>query len=95
MIIALDYDETYTEDPELWNSFIKSANDRGHEVLCVTMRYNNIYEAPDVLETVGKLCRVIFTERLAKEEYVKSHGINPDIWIDDRPYYIYQNSRNI
>jgi len=35
MIISVDYDETYTRDKILWDSFIKQAKARGHTVLCV------------------------------------------------------------
>jgi hypothetical protein len=59
------------------------------------MRYNNDYEAPDVLNTIGKLCRVIFTERLAKRDYARTLGVFPDVWIDDRPHYVDNSSRNI
>lgn len=38
MIISVDYDETYTRDKILWDSFIKQAKMRGHTVLCVTAR---------------------------------------------------------
>ena len=40
MIIALDYDKTYTADPNLWDAFIKFAVFRGHKVICLTMRYS-------------------------------------------------------
>ena len=95
MIIALDYDETYTQDPALWNRFIEDCIKNGHRVICVTMRFNNEYEAPDVINSIGKLCEVIFTERHAKAPYLQQRGIFPHVWIDDRPYYIYENSRNL
>lgn len=92
MIIAIDYDETYSADPVLWDAFIKNAIERKHKVICVTMRYDNQFEAPDVLTSIGKICKVIFTGRLAKEKFLKKIGLNPDVWIDDRPYYIYKDS---
>lgn len=39
MLIALDYDGTFTEDPTLWVSFIAMAQAHGHDVIGVTMRY--------------------------------------------------------
>jgi hypothetical protein len=92
MLIALDYDQTYTTDPELWDDFVKNCIEKGHEVICVTMRFDNDVEGTPVLESIGKHCRVIFTGRLAKLSFVKDMGIFPDIWIDDRPYYIYEDS---
>ena len=39
MKIALDYDDTYTQDPELWLRFVKDALERNHDVRVVTMRF--------------------------------------------------------
>ena len=37
-LISLDYDHTFTADPDLWVSFIKAAELRGHRVIMVTWR---------------------------------------------------------
>ena len=81
MLIALDYDGTYTADPSLWDEFIRSAQARGHTVKIVTMRHPS--EA-----IVNPPVEVIYTSRNAKSAYLK-----PDIWIDDSPHWIYQDSR--
>lgn len=80
MRIALDYDKTYTADPELWNRFIRDAQSRGHVVFIATMRYphETIENAP-----VG----VVYTSRQAKSKMV-----NADIWIDDSPAWIFQDA---
>ncbi len=75
MRIALDYDGTYTRDPELWNNFIEKAKERGHEVVCVTMRYPT--------ESITVPMEVIYTSRKAKMEHAKA-----DIWIDDQPHFL-------
>jgi hypothetical protein len=80
MLIALDYDKTYTADPVLWDDFIKSAQDRGHTVKIVTMR------RPD--EIVNDVpIEIVYTSRKAKASYVKA-----DIWIDDSPQWVCQDS---
>ena len=84
MRISLDYDRTYTEDSELWDSFIAQAKARGHEVVCVTMRSGH---AP-----VPFPGRVIFTGGIAKVAYCEAHGIEIDIWIDDQPYRLVNNA---
>lgn len=89
MIIALDYDQTYTKDPELWNFFIRKAFKRGHQIICVTMRY--VYEGEDVINSVGKECNIIFTGRKAKLSYLHERQIKPDVWIDDNPMWLYVN----
>lgn len=79
MLIALDYDKTYTLDSEFWNQFVENVKRRGHDVKIVTMRYphEEILNAP---------CDVIYTSRNAKNKF-----INADVWIDDSPHWIYQD----
>ena len=81
MLIALDYDKTYTADPMLWDSFIAQATERGHIVHIVTMR-NHAGEA--ILDAPAP---VIYTDRKAKHRF-----INADIWIDDSPHWILQDA---
>jgi hypothetical protein len=80
MLIALDYDKTYTADPALWDDFVQSARDRGHTVKIVTMRTPDeaIADAP---------VEVVYTSRKAKSAVIKA-----DIWIDDSPNWVYQDS---
>jgi hypothetical protein len=89
VIIALDYDGTYTAAPALWDAFRKTATLAGHEVLCVTMRHEQ--EGADVLAALPGVA-VIFTGRKAKRPFVQSLGIDPQIWIDDNPAWIYQDA---
>ena len=80
MIIALDYDKTYTADPAMWSDFIQLAQDYGHEVKIVTMRYpHEIIDSPPLA--------VVYTSRKAKGTAFKA-----DIWIDDSPAWIFQDS---
>jgi hypothetical protein len=87
MIIALDYDKTYTADPKLWDRFIDDAKFRGHTVKIVTMRYppsSNDYPS----ETIENApCEIVYTSRAAKAKVIKA-----DIWIDDSPHWIYQDA---
>lgn len=88
MRIALDFDNTFTADASLWQTFVGLASARGHEVRIVTARdrtQNNIDEQVNGIP-------VIYCNGLAKRLYC-SHfaGWNPDIWIDDRPEAISGN----
>ena len=89
MLIALDYDHTYTLDPELWDNFIDMCAKNKHTVICATMRYD--YEGKDVINTIGKKCKVYFTSRNAKKPFLEEMGIFPDVWIDDNPMWLYKN----
>ncbi|MFT6988191.1 MAG: hypothetical protein ACJASL_000151 [Paraglaciecola sp.] len=80
MKIALDYDETYTEDPVLWTAFVNHCVARGHSVTFVTYRpenANNAYIESDA-ERLG--IDIIYTAGKQKQ-----HCFKADVWIDDCP----------
>jgi len=87
MIICIDYDDTYTRDPDYWMLVIEAALVKGHEVICCTMRYPE--EAEDMeVKFRSRICPIYFTSRKAKKPYLAIRGINPDVWIDDSPHWI-------
>lgn len=91
MLIALDYDETYTVDPEFWDMVISAAGYRGHTVICATMRHE--HEGADVIAALGKKVeKIIFTGRKAKHEFVQNAGYYPSVWVDDSPHWLFQDS---
>ena len=89
MTIAIDYDDTYTVDPDFWNEFIMSAQRRGHEVVVVTAR-------PDNDETRCEMRGVFDIWEVAvycsgdepKAHYARRKGLAVDVWIDDLPGWI-------
>lgn len=83
MIIALDYDDTFTADPTLWAEFVTLAKRRGHSVSLVTFRketYNN-----DDIEEDAKLLGmdIVYCNLKQKATQFKAH-----VWIDDSPHFI-------
>lgn len=85
MIIALDYDGTYTLDPESWNKMILNFEEAGHKVICVTGRDDREDFARPVLDSIGKYCQVIFAGKEWKRDAVAAAGFKVDVWIDDMP----------
>lgn len=86
MRIALDHDGTYTQDPELWDEFIKLARAYDHEIVCVTMRNES--------EPVnGMPCEIIYTDRKAKMFHMAQLGRPVDVWIDDNPQWLVRDVR--
>jgi len=81
--IGLDYDETFTADPDLWRQFIKMSIDRGHEVKFVTYRSPKF--SNDDICSDAKQCgiEIIFTAGRQKTNFYDAH-----IWIDDNPVTI-------
>jgi hypothetical protein len=87
MLIALDYDGTYTADPHLWDGFIAQARGRRHEVHIVTQRAE--------CEPVRLGChvdRIHYTDRKAKRPYMQARGLAVQIWIDDMPDFISESA---
>lgn len=78
MKIALDYDNTYTADPELWTHFINMARVRGHEIVIVTSRHPG-NKPPTEQFGIKTIC-CAFT---AKRKHYQA-----DVWIDDDPAHI-------
>lgn len=82
MILGLDYDYTYTADPDFWDAVIAHAEQRGHAVVCVTGR-----EAPperherQLPPTVPVVCAGDQYKRFA----AAAAGHSVDVWIDDCP----------
>jgi DNA-binding LacI/PurR family transcriptional regulator len=89
LVISLDFDQTYTRDPELWNEFIGSARKRGYTVYIVTMRYDMPKEADEVRTLLSdKVDGIYFTGRKAKEKFMFDKGIDVSVWVDDMPFFI-------
>lgn len=86
MIIAIDYDSTYTVDPALWNEFIARAKSGNHTVICVTARPEIMGQV--VLDSIGKLVPVVFAGADWKREVALKQGYKVDVWIDDSPEYV-------
>jgi hypothetical protein len=83
MLIALDYDGTYTADPGLWDHFIDVARSRNHEVHIVTMR-----TACEPVRVSRQVDRIHYTDRKAKRQFMQARGLDVGIWIDDMPDFI-------
>ena len=86
MKIALDWDQTYTLDPEFWFDFIKTSKDKGHDIRIVTLRKPEMEDEP--LKWIKQFIPVIYTSSQQKREYCVSIDFHPQIWIDDSPEFI-------
>lgn len=84
MIIALDYDGTYTREPVLWKKFISDAKKLSHVVICFTMRCPH-----EAIENMP--CDVVYTSRKAKLSFAESNDYKVDIWIDDKPASVHND----
>ena len=83
MKIALDYDDTYTEDNDLFTAFVAKAKSRNHEIKFVTAR--SILGDNSDIETSAKLLGI---EVVYCSHQPKRSCWDADIWIDDMPEMI-------
>jgi hypothetical protein len=86
VIISIDFDDTYTKDPEFWDEVCKLAIQKKHTVYCVSARPEK--HMPKVRETVGAIIgkdSCFGTGLQPKREWMKNKNIEIDIWIDDTP----------
>lgn len=92
MKIALDYDQTYTLDPEAWDEFCDMMVDNGHEVYIVTARSPTLDNIDGILNTDYEI-PIIYCDGVAKR-FVCHHYYNLDIdvWVDDKPQSVDNNS---
>lgn len=91
MIVALDYDDTFTRDPDVWYLIVNKLRDAGHTVYGVTMRYPHEASGMDTLYDLA--CNdLFFTGRKAKKNFMEDRGIFVDVWIDDQPGWVLQDA---
>lgn len=93
MRIALDYDKTYTLDPEFWDRVITIARHHGHDVRMVTAR-NEHFDMTSDLFAISRRMVVHWCRGVAKGWWL-SHfggGWKPDVVIDDKPEAWIENS---
>jgi hypothetical protein len=76
MKIALDYDNTFSADPELWAAFAGAALQRGHDIRIVTSRHPG---CPVPVQGIP----IIYCSFTAKRKHFQA-----DVWIDDDPPHI-------
>ena len=94
MNIALDYDLTYSKDPEFFHAIIGLArNFAGHDIRVVTIRDDRFDRTPPLV-AVEATVPIIYTRGVAKKWYLThfGDGFIPDIWVDDKSESVFNNS---
>lgn len=85
IVIAIDYDGTYTVDPDLWRAFIERAQARGHTVVMVTGRSNEGQYGAEVRRDVRGLVPIVFAAQMWKRDAAQLAGFDVSVWIEDHP----------
>lgn len=80
MNINIDYDGTYTSNPDMWDEIIETMHKHGCKVYCITKRYGKLDERKPQVPIINAM--------KSKLEASKATGIDIDVWIDDKPQSI-------
>lgn len=80
-MIGIDYDETFTADPDFWREAIGFGGMRGHRFICVTNRST----PPDFTREPPIPCKVICAGAQLKDVAARAAGYHVNVWIDDMP----------
>ena len=92
MLIALDYDETFTLNPALWRSFIRQCYMHSTKVVIVTFRDDRCDKNLE-LDKLACSMEVHYTRGVAKKFWMEHNtDLKVDVWIDDKPETICNNS---
>lgn len=85
---GLDFDGTFTEDRDLWRSFVRQAKARGHLVTFVTARHPSD-EVSQEAKALG--IEALFTCGQPKIEAADKAGLLVNVWIDDMPGLLFKD----
>jgi hypothetical protein len=83
MVIAIDYDRTWTADPAGWVQWYYSFTARGHQVIMATGR--NGWSDDMDRSSLPASMPIVFCKGQLKRIACEQAGYNVDVWIDDMP----------
>jgi hypothetical protein len=91
-IVALDYDDTFSNNPAAWAAVAAQLASHGYTVIGVTLR--NRYMP--VCDHYMSVCdAVVYCAGHAKKEVLARLGYQDVIWIDDNPKYIVRSYADV
>jgi hypothetical protein len=83
--IAIDFDDTFTADPEVWSNIIRLLQLHGYTIICATSRKFSHWEECHLKENLPIGVKIVFCGNKFKRPACKAAGYNVTIWIDDTP----------
>jgi hypothetical protein len=83
-IIAIDWDNTFTAQPEFYYSLIHAYLNAGFEPIICTLRGQDHDDINDICTALAtEKIRVFPTDGQLKRRYMQQKGISINLWIDD------------
>lgn len=92
ILFAIDYDGTFSADPCLFRTFVASLRARGHDAVLVTGRSEEGQWGAEVRREVRDLMPIVFAANGWKRDAATAAGFKVDVWIDDHPEYVAQQT---
>lgn len=95
MLIAIDFDGTFTADPTFWSFFANDAVVHGHRVITVTHR-RDTFENAQAMRNLGVNWPIVFAYDKPKKLAAIEAGYDEvSVWIDDNPHGIGDGTENV
>ena len=93
MTISIDFDRTFSADPQLWGEFATKSVADGNTVVMISRRPDTAEDRKTVTETLGDYAPAFSQVLLVGSETLKADaaqaaGIAVDVWVDDSPQFI-------
>lgn len=88
MILAFDYDGTWTRAPALFREVAAMFQAAGHTCILVTGRMEEHGYGNEARAAIGGQMPVIFSGTAWKRDAARAAGYEVDLWIEDRPEYV-------
>lgn len=85
LTIAIDFDDTFSADPDLWREFVRIATGRRYKHICILVTNRTEEKGNDVRAEVGDLMPIVFAGEFSKRSMAANAGYLVDIWCDDSP----------
>jgi len=92
LTLSIDFDRTFSADPQLWGEFARKAVADGNTVVMVSRREDTPEDRQTVTDTLGDYAdafsQVLLVGDRLKDEAAKEAGVEVDVWVDDSPQFI-------
>jgi HK97 family phage portal protein len=91
LTISMDFDRTFSADPQLWGEFARKAVADGNRVVMISRRPESDRE--EVISSLGDYAESFSDVLLVggdtlKADAAQAAGISVDVWVDDSPQFI-------
>lgn len=90
-LVAIDYDGTWKEAPQLWEAVSDAIKDNGGNCICITSRATDT-KNKELEKSIGKHMKILYANGKPKEKIAKDNGYRVNVWIDDKPETIKANT---